>query len=108
VRAAIAAIDAEVKDVEALIKQKERWETRTTVKKLIVNAMDTGGTELNKDEEMELGGFGAVVFSKDDGKATKLEAENEVTGEVLVGAEEERARLEALLDKRRRLLGERV
>merc|ERR1719265_1801188 len=105
-RAAVAAIDAEVKQVEALIKQKERWETRTTKKKLVVNAMDTGGTQLNKDEEMELGGKGAIVFHADDGNATQLEAENTVTGQFLVGAEKEHARLEALLEKRRCLLGE--
>lgn len=46
-----------------------------------------------------------VVFGKDDGKATKLEAEAEVTGQYLVGAEKERERMEGLLDKRRRLLG---
>lgn len=106
VQAAVAAIDAEVKEVEALIKQKERWETRTTKKKVVINAMDTGATQLNKDEEMELGGKGAIVFHADDGKATQLEAESEVTGQFLVGAEEEHSRLEALLDKRRCLLGE--
>lgn len=106
VRAAVAKIDAEVKEVQVLIKQKERWETRTTVKKLVVNAMDTGGTKLNPDEVMELGLKGAVEIHADDGKATLVETENKVTGEFLVGAEEEHLRLEALLDKRRCLLGE--
>lgn len=106
VRAAVAKIDAQIKEVETLIKQKERWETRTTVKKVVVNAMDTGTTELHADEVMELGLKGAVSIHADDGKATLLEAQNEVTGQVLVGAEEERARLEALLDKKRCLLGE--
>eukprot|EP00746_Dinoflagellata_sp_MGD_P000051 gnl/MRDRNA2_/MRDRNA2_100093_c0_seq1.p1 gnl/MRDRNA2_/MRDRNA2_100093_c0~~gnl/MRDRNA2_/MRDRNA2_100093_c0_seq1.p1 ORF type:complete len:713 (-),score=137.86 gnl/MRDRNA2_/MRDRNA2_100093_c0_seq1:165-2303(-) len=106
VRAAVAKIDAEVKEVQALIKQKERWETRTTVKKLVVNAMDTGSTKLNPDEVMELGLKGAVEIHADDGKSTLIETENKVTGEFLVGAEEEHLRLEALLDKRRCLLGE--
>ena len=60
---------------------------------------------LHEDEEMDLGGFGAVAIAEDDGNATLLETEAEVSGQVLVGAEVERARLEALLDKRRRLLG---
>lgn len=106
VRAAVVKIDAEVKEVQALIKQKERWEARTTVKKLLVNAMDTGSTKLNPDEVMELGLKGAIEIHADDGKATLLETENAVTGQFLVGAEEEHLRLEALLDKRRCLLGE--
>lgn len=42
---------------------------------------------------------------KDEGNSTKVETEADVTGQFAVGAEEERARMEALLDKRRRLLG---
>ena len=104
-RAAVAAIDREIAAVEEDIKAKERWETRTTRRTLTVNAMDTGATELDRAAQMDLGGFGAVTIARDDGNATLLEAESEVTGQVLVGAEAERARLEALLEKRRRLLG---
>ena len=34
VRVAVAAIDAEVKEIEVLIKEKEHWVTRTTKKKV--------------------------------------------------------------------------
>ena len=46
----------EVAALQKEIAAKERWETRTTVRKDLVNAMDKGGTVLNTDEEMELGG----------------------------------------------------
>mmetsp|Transcript_35411 Transcript_35411/g.94948 ORF Transcript_35411/g.94948 Transcript_35411/m.94948 type:complete len:288 (+) Transcript_35411:1092-1955(+) len=105
VKVAVAAIDAEVKEIEVLIKEKEHWVTRTTKKKNVVSTMDTGGTQLAAEEEMDLGGKGAVIFVKDEGNSTKVETEAEVTGQFAVGAEEERARMEALLDKRRRLLG---
>ena len=105
VKAAVAEVEKEIKVVEAEIKKKERWETRTTVKKTVVRGMDTGGTALNEDEAMELGGKGAVVFAEDKGDDTKHEVETTVVGEVLVGAEEENAKLAALLEKKRRLLG---
>ena len=44
VKAAVAEVEKEIKVVEAEIKKKERWETRTTVKKAVVRGMDTGGT----------------------------------------------------------------
>jgi len=105
VKAAVAEVEKEIKVVEAEIKKKERWETRTTVKKAVVRGMDTGGTALNEDEAMELGGKGAVVFAEDKGDDTKHEVETTVVGEVLVGAEEENAKLAGLLEKKRRLLG---
>jgi predicted RNase H-like nuclease (RuvC/YqgF family) len=105
VKAAVAQIDQEIKKVQEEIKKKERWETKTTVKKTVVRGMDTGETTLNKDEDMELGGKGAVVFAEDKGDDTKHEVEATVVGEVLVGAEEENAKLAALLEKKRRLLG---
>jgi predicted RNase H-like nuclease (RuvC/YqgF family) len=105
VKAAVAQIDQEIKKVQEEIKKKERWETRTTVKKTVVRGMDTGETTLNKEEDMELGGKGAVVFAEDKGDDTKHEVEATVVGEVLVGAEEENAKLAALLEKKRRLLG---
>jgi kinesin family protein 5 len=104
VKAAVAQIDKEIKEVEAEIKKKERWDTKTTVKKTIVRGMDTGGTTLNEDENMELGGKGAVVFAEDKGDDTKHEVEATVTGQVLVGAEAENAKLAELLAKKRRLL----
>lgn len=108
VRSAVAAIDSEVKEIEGIIKEKEHWATRTTTKAVVVSAMDTGGAVLAAEEEMDLGGKGAVVFGEDTGDATALAAEAQVTGAYLTGAETERARMEALLDKRRRLLGRNV
>jgi len=105
VKAAVAQIDKEITEVQKEIKAKERWETRTTVKKTVVRAMDTGETTLNQDEDMELGGKGAVVFLEDKGDDTKHEVEATVSGQVLVGAEEENAKLAELLAKKRRLLG---
>jgi hypothetical protein len=67
--------------------------------------METGGTTLNEEENMELGGKGAVVFAEDKGDDTKHEVEATVTGQVLVGAEAENAKLAELLAKKRRLLG---
>jgi kinesin family protein 5 len=105
VKAAVAQIDMQVLDLQKEIKAKERWETKTTVKKTVVRGMDTGGTELNQEENMELGGKGAVVFAADKGDDTKHEVEATVVGQVLVGAEEENAKLASLLEKKRRLLG---
>ena len=106
VRSAVAKIDGDVAALEVAIKKKERWATTTTQRTLVVDAMDVGGAALDEEAAMELGGKGVVVFGADDGTSTRLEARAEVTGQVLVGAEAERAQLEALLDKRRRLLGE--
>jgi len=103
---ALAAIDAELRDVEQAIRQKERWEWRARTKKDVVNEMDAGGTVMNKDEVMELGGAGAVEFHADDGTSMKREIEHQVWGQVLVGAEAENVRREELLKRRQRLLGQ--
>jgi kinesin family protein 5 len=103
---ALEAIDAELRDVEQAIRQKERWEWRARTKKDVVNEMDAGGTVMNKDEVMELGGAGAVEFHADDGTSMKREIEHQVWGQVLVGAEAENVRREELLKRRQRLLGQ--
>ena len=70
--------------------------------------MDSGGAVLDENEVMALGGKGSVLFGRDEGDSAQLEAAAQVTGSFLTGAEAERARMEALLDKRRRLLGKGV
>uniref|UniRef100_A0A7S0M5A3 Kinesin motor domain-containing protein n=1 Tax=Cryptomonas curvata TaxID=233186 RepID=A0A7S0M5A3_9CRYP len=73
---AIRAIDDEIREVEAAIRSKERWETRRSVRTDALHQEDeaTGRTEV-------------------------------VTTSVLVGAEEERERLAVLLERRRILTG---
>lgn len=100
-------IDDEVADVERRIREKERWEWRETVRKDRVDASTAATGRVIEGEEMELGGFGAVEFLKPDASLAEHEVvEHRVMGQVLVGAEEERAQLEELLERRRRLLGE--
>merc|ERR1711988_1942911 len=67
VASALKAIDDELKEVEAEIRQKERLEWRAKVQTHIVSEMDAGGTVCRKDEIMELGGAGAVEIHADDG-----------------------------------------
>eukprot|EP00929_Paragymnodinium_shiwhaense_P091576 TRINITY_DN5149_c0_g1_i1.p1 TRINITY_DN5149_c0_g1~~TRINITY_DN5149_c0_g1_i1.p1 ORF type:complete len:722 (-),score=188.85 TRINITY_DN5149_c0_g1_i1:293-2458(-) len=104
---ALKSIDEEVEEVEAEIQRKERWEWRQTKRTDLVDANDEATTKVQSAEEMELGGFGAVEFlaAGDSARDTRT-VEHTVWGQHLVGAEEERARLEALLEQRRRLLGE--
>jgi len=106
VRSVLRQLNTEIAEVEEAIKAKERWETRVTKRQHVVNELNGGTTKLNTEEEMELGGFGAVDFIPDDGTSTRVVVEHEVVGEVLVGAEAERERLEELLDRRRKLLGQ--
>ena len=61
---------------------------------------------MNPDEEMELGGKGAVEFFADDGTSKKEKVSLTVAGQQLVGAEEENELLAKLLDQRRMLTGE--
>lgn len=106
VGSALRQIDTEIKEVEALIRQKERLEWRTTTRVDVVDEMDTAGALCNKDEVMELGGAGAVEIKADDGASKKRTIEHQVRSQVFVGAEAENARREELLKTRRRLLGE--
>lgn len=103
---ALKAIDIELKEVEAEIRQKERMEWRAKVQTHVVNEMDAGGTVCNQDEVMELGGKGAVEIHADDGTSLKHDIEHRVWGQVFVGAEAENARRDELLRRRQRLLGE--
>jgi len=104
VAGALQQIDAELKEVEAAIRAKERWEWRQQTRKDLIDEKDTGGVVCNQEEEMELGGHGALEFQKDDGTSKKQEVAHAVWGQVLVGAEAENARREELLRRREKLL----
>jgi len=104
---ALRRIDVEVREVEDAIRQKERWEWRKSVRTDVVDASTAATAKLIKDEEMELGGLGAVeIQSVDESTVDRTEVQHEVWGQVLVGAEAERSRLEELLEQRRCLLGD--
>jgi len=99
---ALQQLDAELKEVEAEIREKERWEWRATTRTDVVSEI---ASHVVTDEVMELGGKGAVEFYKDDGESKKQTVDHTVWGQVLVGAEAENARREELLRRRHRLLG---
>lgn len=101
---ALRKLDAEIADVEAAIREKERWEWRAKMKTDVVDEMDTGVSKVNFEEIMELGLPGAVEIAADDGRSMKKTVEHEVWGQVLVGAEAENLRREELLRQRTRLL----
>jgi len=102
---ALEQIDDEVAEIQRLIREKERWEWRQTVRTDVVDASTAATARLNTNEEMELGGLGAVEILPDS-SVEHREVEHRVWGQVLVGAEAEHVQLEALLDQRRQLLGE--
>ena len=66
VREALSRIDAEIKDMESQILQKEHWMWKKTTRLHVVDEMDDEMVVCNKDEEMELGGRGtrAVLSAK--------------------------------------------
>mmetsp|Transcript_49504 Transcript_49504/g.141946 ORF Transcript_49504/g.141946 Transcript_49504/m.141946 type:complete len:688 (+) Transcript_49504:55-2118(+) len=104
---ALRQLDEQVQEVEGRIREKERWELRQSVRTDVVDANDESTSRVNVTEEMELGGLGAVEILPDDATLAQItEVQHAVWGQVLVGAEEEHAELEALLDRRRQLLGE--
>jgi len=57
---ALRQIDEQVREVERSICEKERWEWRQTARTDVVNANDAATTRMLAEEEMELGGYGAV------------------------------------------------
>jgi len=105
VKSAVQQIDADIREVEAAIRSKERWEWRTITRVDVIDEKDTGGTVVNHDEIMELGGAGAVAIAADDGTSCKRTVQHEVRSQVLVGAEAENARRDDLLRRRAKLLG---
>lgn len=68
--------------------------------------MNNVAVKVLEEEEMELGGKGAVEVQVDDGSSKKHTTEHKVRGQVLVGAEEENARREELIQMRLKLLGQ--
>lgn len=104
---ALEALSEEINDVQAVIRQKERWEWRQTLRADAVDTNDEATSKVQHGEEMELGGLGAVeIVPVAESTVNRQRVEHVVWGQQLVGAEVEHARLEALLDQRRRLLGE--
>mmetsp|Transcript_20528 Transcript_20528/g.44836 ORF Transcript_20528/g.44836 Transcript_20528/m.44836 type:complete len:744 (+) Transcript_20528:56-2287(+) len=106
VEAAVARLDAELLAVETTIRKKERWEWRQTTRAHVIDEKNAGATVCHFDEEMELGGQGAVEICADQGNSEKHTVEHTVWGQVLVGAEAENLRREELLRQRRLLVGE--
>ncbi len=102
---AIQQIDKRVLELQKIIKSKEQWVWRKKVRQDKITEIKST-TALNENEEMELGGKGAVEFLKDDGNEEQHEIEHEVLGQVLVGGEEENKELEKILEQRRLLAGE--
>eukprot|EP00927_Polykrikos_kofoidii_P043828 TRINITY_DN37923_c0_g1_i1.p1 TRINITY_DN37923_c0_g1~~TRINITY_DN37923_c0_g1_i1.p1 ORF type:complete len:914 (+),score=171.20 TRINITY_DN37923_c0_g1_i1:70-2811(+) len=81
VRVALGQVAAEIETLETAIVKKERWETRMV---------------LRADVDTVAGAFG---------EGAKVEREERVLQTVLVGAEEERTRLEHLLQRQAELQG---
>ena len=105
-RRMVDELDAEIAACQALIVRDQRWERRVTVKQVAVDLKDNFATEATHDIAVEDHAAGVMVVAADDGQTTKEVVGAEVVGNVLVGAEEHEARMEALLARRRELLGE--
>jgi len=106
VQDALKRIDSEIEQLETVILKKEKWEWRETVRTDVVDELDTVAVKVVEDEEMELGGKGAIEVQADDGSSKKHTTEHKVWGQVLVGAEEENTRREELIQMRLKLLGQ--
>lgn len=103
---AVAALDQRIAELQKEIKSKERWEWVEKKRQDVVDEMDNVLTRVNYDEEMELGGKGAVEMKADDGTGTMRNIEHTVWGQVIVGAEVENALLEKLVNQRRLIAGD--
>ena len=68
--------------------------------------LNADGAGFNYDRYNRFHTAGVMVVTKDDGRGAKEAVAHEVVGNVLVGAEEAEAALEALLARKRELLGE--
>jgi hypothetical protein len=95
-RQALAAIDEQLRQCEATIERDERWEERRRVVRSTVPAFDN----VVRDAD------GTIDLSDEATTTTTQQVEHVVVGQVLVGAEEARKRLEGLLKQRKLLLGE--
>ena len=124
-RKLVAEIDAEISEVQAIIVRDQRWEKRVTVRhdtvelkdKFGADGLGVGGESMglgaqkttDLDGEVDLGETAAgvmVVKTGNEYETSKEVVSHEVVSNVLVGAEEAEARLEALLTRKRALLGE--
>eukprot|EP00966_Prymnesium_polylepis_P041493 963104-Prymnesium_polylepis.1 len=103
----VASIDEEIAAAQAIIVRDQRWERRTTTREVEVELKDNFGAHVENvdDDDYQAG---VMVVQADDGRGAKETVTAEVVGNVLVGAEEAEAKLEALLQRRRELLGEGV
>jgi hypothetical protein len=93
---AIAAIDAQIEECKRLIKRDERWEMRTRKVVSRVPLLDN----VKRDDT------GTIILSDEREPTAFQDVENEVQGQVLVGAEKHHTKLESLLANRAQLLGE--
>lgn len=93
---AVAAIDDQIGECKQLIKRDERWETRTRKIVSRVPLLDN----VRRDDE------GTIILSDEREPTAFEDVENEVQGQILVGAEKHHERLEKLLAARAQLLGE--
>ena len=93
---AVAAIDEQIEECKRLIQRDERWEIRTRKVVSRVPLLDN----VKRDEE------GTIILSDEREPTAFEDVENEVQGQVLVGAEKHHAQLEKLLVARAQLLGE--
>jgi kinesin family protein 5 len=96
---AIAALDAQIAELEQAIEKKERWEERRVKR---VDERHGADVEIVKAELISQGRLQEAENVTGDA----LTGEEEVVTSVLVGAELERATLEKVLRTRRELLGE--
>jgi hypothetical protein len=96
---AIAALDAQIKELEQTIEKKERWEERRVKR---VDERHGADVEIVKAELISQGRLQEAENVTGDA----MTGEEEVVTSVLVGAELERATLEKVLRQRRELLGE--
>lgn len=101
----VAEIDAEIAEVQAVVVRDQRWERQVKVRHDTVELKDNFSAAATHDN-VEDHTAGVMVVSKDDGLGAKQTVAHEVVANVLVGAEAAEARLEALLQRKRELLGD--
>ncbi|KAL3921129.1 MAG: hypothetical protein SGPRY_005008 [Prymnesium sp.] len=104
-RRIISELDEEIAVTQAVVERDQRWERRRRVRHDTVELKDNfNATKTTEDVEDYTAGV--MVVKEDDGKGALDTVAHEVEGLVLVGAEEAEAKLEALLSRRRELLGQ--
>ena len=98
----LEAIDAEVKEVQALIERDQRWEERVVRREDIVDLKDTFATtrtlEVADDSELMHG----VMVVNPEQESEVATVSHSVGGLALVGAEVHEERLSLLLESRHR------